>query len=75
MNTVQLRYPWPDEYERTKLLSVGVKLEHVAFAVCLSSFGRSQLIRCSTRINGEKSSWFIAMSIACFWTVSPLPPN
>jgi colanic acid/amylovoran biosynthesis glycosyltransferase len=37
----------PDEFERAASLSLDVKLEHAAFAVCVSSFGRSQLMRWS----------------------------
>jgi glycosyltransferase involved in cell wall biosynthesis len=35
----------PDEFERATLLSLGLKLERATFAVCVSSFGRSQLMR------------------------------
>ncbi|WP_426609738.1 glycosyltransferase family 4 protein [Bradyrhizobium sp. McL0616] len=35
----------PDEFERATLLSLGVKLQNAAFAVCVSSYGRSQLMR------------------------------
>jgi colanic acid/amylovoran biosynthesis glycosyltransferase len=37
----------PDEFEKAEWLSLDVKLEHAAFAVCVSSFGRSQLMRWS----------------------------
>jgi colanic acid/amylovoran biosynthesis glycosyltransferase len=37
----------PDEYERATLLGLDVKLRHSAFAVCVSSYGRSQLMRWS----------------------------
>jgi colanic acid/amylovoran biosynthesis glycosyltransferase len=37
----------PDEFERAAWLSLDVKLEHAAFVVCVSSFGRSQLMRWS----------------------------
>jgi colanic acid/amylovoran biosynthesis glycosyltransferase len=37
----------PDEFEKAELLSLDVKLEHATFAVCVSSFGRSQLMRWS----------------------------
>jgi glycosyltransferase involved in cell wall biosynthesis len=36
-----------DEFEQAKLQSLDVKLKHAAFAVCVSSFGRSQLMRWS----------------------------
>jgi colanic acid/amylovoran biosynthesis glycosyltransferase len=35
----------PDEFEKAPLLSMGEKLESAAFAVCVSHFGRSQLMR------------------------------
>jgi colanic acid/amylovoran biosynthesis glycosyltransferase len=35
----------PDEFERATLLSLDVKLEHAAFVVCVSQFGRSQYMR------------------------------
>ena len=37
----------PDEFEKAELLSLDLKLKHAAFAVCVSSFGRSQLMRWS----------------------------
>jgi colanic acid/amylovoran biosynthesis glycosyltransferase len=37
----------PDEFERAARLSLDVKLKHAAFVVCVSSFGRSQLMRWS----------------------------
>ena len=37
----------PDEFEKAELLSLDAKLEHAAFAVCVSSFGKSQLMRWS----------------------------
>jgi len=36
-----------DEFEKAPLQSLDVKLEHAAFAVCVSSFGKSQLMRWS----------------------------
>jgi glycosyltransferase involved in cell wall biosynthesis len=36
-----------DEFEKAQLLSLDVKVERAAFAVCVSSFGRSQLMRWS----------------------------
>jgi glycosyltransferase involved in cell wall biosynthesis len=35
----------PEEFEKAALLSLDEKLRHAAFAVCVSSFGRSQLMR------------------------------
>ena len=35
----------PDEFEKAPLLSLDKKLDCAAFAVCVSSFGRSQLMR------------------------------
>jgi colanic acid/amylovoran biosynthesis glycosyltransferase len=37
----------PEEFEKASLLSLDVKLENAAFAVCASSFGRSQFMRWS----------------------------
>jgi colanic acid/amylovoran biosynthesis glycosyltransferase len=37
----------PDEFEKAELLSLHIKLEYARFAVCVSSFGRSQLMRWS----------------------------
>ena len=37
----------PEEFENAPLLSLDVKLRNAAFAVTVSSFGRSQLMRCS----------------------------
>ncbi len=37
----------PEEFERAELLCLAAKLEASAFAVCVSSFGRSQLMRWS----------------------------
>jgi colanic acid/amylovoran biosynthesis glycosyltransferase len=37
----------PDEFEKAELLALDVKLEHASFVVCVSSFGRSQLMRWS----------------------------
>lgn len=34
-----------DEFEKAELLSLDIKLERAAFAVCVCSFGRSQLMR------------------------------
>jgi colanic acid/amylovoran biosynthesis glycosyltransferase len=37
----------PDEFEKAPLLSLDKKLAHAEFAVCVSSFGRSQFMRWS----------------------------
>ena len=37
-----------EEFEKAPLLSLDEKLRHAAFAVCVSSFGRSQLMRWSS---------------------------
>jgi colanic acid/amylovoran biosynthesis glycosyltransferase len=44
----------PDEFERATLLSLDVKLERSSFAVCVSSFGRSQLMRWSHPVQWGK---------------------
>jgi colanic acid/amylovoran biosynthesis glycosyltransferase len=38
----------PDEFERATLLALDVKLRHAAFVVCVSHYGKSQLMRWST---------------------------
>lgn len=43
-----------EEFEKAPLLSLDVKLRHAAFAVCVSSFGRSQLMRWSTPSQWDK---------------------
>jgi glycosyltransferase involved in cell wall biosynthesis len=50
----------PDEFEKAELLSLDVKLEHAAFAVCVSSFGRSQLMRWS-----RPSQWHKIALVHC----------
>ncbi len=37
-----------EEFEKAPLLALDVKLGHAAFAICVSSFGRSQLMRWSS---------------------------
>jgi colanic acid/amylovoran biosynthesis glycosyltransferase len=44
----------PDEFERAELLSLNAKLEHADFAVCVSSYGRSQLMRWSSPDQWQK---------------------
>ena len=46
----------PDEFEKAPLLSLDKKLEYAAFAVCVSSFGRSQLMRWSPPVLWHKIS-------------------
>jgi colanic acid/amylovoran biosynthesis glycosyltransferase len=43
-----------DEFEKAQLLSLDLKVEHAAFAVCVSSFGRSQLMRWSHPVQWRK---------------------
>lgn len=38
----------PDEFEKAPLLSLDEKLKRAAFAICVSSFGKSQLMRWSS---------------------------
>jgi colanic acid/amylovoran biosynthesis glycosyltransferase len=38
----------PEEFERAKFLSLEEKVRHAAFVVCISSFGKSQLMRWSS---------------------------
>ncbi len=50
----------PDEYERATLLALNVKLRRAAFAACVSSYGRSQLMRWS-----EPDQWHKIVLIHC----------
>jgi colanic acid/amylovoran biosynthesis glycosyltransferase len=50
----------PDEYERPTLLALDVKLRRAAFAVCVSSYGRSQLMRWS-----EPDQWNKIALVRC----------
>jgi colanic acid/amylovoran biosynthesis glycosyltransferase len=66
-----------EEFEKAPLLSLDKKLEHAAFAVCVSSFGRSQLMRWS-----QPGQWQKIAVVHCgldrtfFETpVEPPPPN
>lgn len=43
-----------EEFEKAPLLSLDLKLDHAAFAVCVSAFGRSQLMRWSSPDQWEK---------------------
>ena len=44
----------PDEFEKAPLLSLDEKLKQAAFAVCVSSFGKSQLMRWSSPEHWQK---------------------
>jgi colanic acid/amylovoran biosynthesis glycosyltransferase len=44
----------PEEFEKAELLSLDTKLEGCAFAVCISSFGRSQLMRWTPSVQWHK---------------------
>jgi colanic acid/amylovoran biosynthesis glycosyltransferase len=46
----------PEEFEKAASLSLDLKLEHAAFAVCVSAFGRSQLMRWSSPDDWQKIS-------------------
>jgi colanic acid/amylovoran biosynthesis glycosyltransferase len=50
----------PDEYERATLLALDVKLRRATFAACVSSYGRSQLMRWS-----EPDQWSKIVLIHC----------
>jgi colanic acid/amylovoran biosynthesis glycosyltransferase len=50
----------PDEFERATLLSLDVKLRHAAFVVCVSYYGKSQLMRWS-----ESEHWPKIALIRC----------
>ena len=44
----------PEEFEKAASLSLDLKLSHAAFAVCVSAFGRSQLMRWSSPNDWQK---------------------
>jgi len=44
----------PDEFENAPLLSLDEKLSRASFAICVSSFGKSQLMRWSSAENWQK---------------------
>src|SRR5215469_6571561 len=50
----------PEEFEKAPLLSLDVKLQNSAFAVCVSSFGRSQFMRYS-----RTDQWPKAVVVHC----------
>jgi colanic acid/amylovoran biosynthesis glycosyltransferase len=50
----------PEEFEKAALLSLDVKLQNSAFAVCVSSFGRSQFMRWS-----RTDQWPKAVVVHC----------
>jgi len=50
----------PEEFEKAPLLSLDVKLQNSAFAVCVSSFGRSQFMRYS-----RTDQWPRAVVVHC----------
>jgi colanic acid/amylovoran biosynthesis glycosyltransferase len=50
----------PDEFERATLLALDVKLRHAAFVVCVSHYGKSQLMRWS-----KTDQWFKIALIHC----------
>jgi glycosyltransferase involved in cell wall biosynthesis len=43
-----------EEFDKAPLLSLPLKLQHAAFAVCVSAFGRSQLMRLSSPDQWDK---------------------
>jgi colanic acid/amylovoran biosynthesis glycosyltransferase len=62
------------EFEKAALMSLDLKLNHAAFAVCVSSFGRSQLMRWS-----NPDQWHKIAVIRCgidgvYMESSPGPP-
>jgi colanic acid/amylovoran biosynthesis glycosyltransferase len=66
-----------EEFEKAPLLSLNMKLEHATFAVCVSSFGRSQLMRWS-----QPDQWQKIVVVHCGLggsfleaPVGPPPPN
>ena len=67
----------PEEFERGTALSLDVKLQNASFAVCISSFGRSQLMRLSNPDQWKKIAIVHCGVDGEFLTAAAreLPPN
>jgi glycosyltransferase involved in cell wall biosynthesis len=63
-----------EEFEKAPLLSLDEKLRHAAFAVCVSLFGRSQLMRWSPADQWDKISVVHCGIDDNFMRTSPTPP-
>jgi colanic acid/amylovoran biosynthesis glycosyltransferase len=64
----------PEEFEKASLLSLDVKLENAAFAVCVSSFGRSQFMRWSRSDQWPKIAVVHCGLDSAFFEGFPSPP-
>jgi glycosyltransferase involved in cell wall biosynthesis len=66
-----------EEFEKAPLLSLDKKLEHATFAVCVSSFGRSQLMRWSQPAQWQKIAVIHCGLDSAFFEipVGPTPSN
>ncbi len=66
----------PEEFDAPRALSLGVKMQHAAFTVAISSFGRSQLMRWA-----DFADWPRLKVVHCgidperFAAPAPLPPG
>jgi hypothetical protein len=61
----------PEEFEKASLLLLDVKLENAAFAVCVSSFGRSQFMRWSRSDQWPKMA-VVHCGLRCLVKLFPL---
>ena len=64
-----------EEFEKAPLLSLDVKLHNAAFAVCVSSYGRSQLMRWSLPDQWKKIALVHCGVDAPFLDVEPTKPS
>ena len=63
----------PEEFEKAESLSLDLKLGRAAFAVCVSSFGRSQLMRWSPPDQWDKIT-IVHCGVDPHFLDSPVPP-
>jgi glycosyltransferase involved in cell wall biosynthesis len=63
----------PEEFDRPDALSLGTKIEHAAFVVAVSSFGRSQLLRWCDQTHWSKIHVVHCGLDAAFLGAEPTP--
>lgn len=63
------------EFEKAPLMSLGLKLKYAAFAVCVSSFGRGQLMRWSSADQWHKISVIHCGIDSAYLDDDALPPT
>jgi colanic acid/amylovoran biosynthesis glycosyltransferase len=64
----------PEEFEKAPIISLRQKLEHAAFVVCISSFGRSQLMRWSKPDQWKKIA-LVRCGLDSDFFADPPPPS